>query len=385
MNLIKLKQEQKKAVLVFTDIYSQVKNSLIHTNVKNLTALQSIEESELKSLSETILVNPVFSLRFKIGSPNPSTLVGSGQLEKILNVAEEKNADLIIFNCDLSPRIQRNLEEVSGLCVIDRREVIIQIFADRAQTREAVLQARLAQLEYSMPRLTRKWTGLSQQRGGVKGSRGAGEKKLELDKRRLRTEISKLRKEVEKVRVQRNVQRKSRTEGNKKIGAIVGYTNAGKSSLLKKLSGTDIFAENKLFATLDSETRKIFFPNKTGGVQFLLTDTVGFVSNLPHQLIDAFHSTLEEAALADFLIILCDASHPAMCECLAVTQSVLEELNCGKKNAIIVINKIDCVFDPASLLQLKTRYPEAVEISLKTGEGLDFLKIKLEEIVNTVL
>ncbi len=376
--------EQKKAILIFTDIYKPPKpNTFVPQNEKAFSVLKEIEEKELENLTETILINPIFSMRFKINKQNPATLVGKGQLEKIAIQAEETNAEIIVFNSDLSPRIQRNLEAALGICVIDRREVIIQIFADRAQTREAVLQAQLAQLEYSMPRLTRRWVGMAQQRGGVKGSRGAGEKKLELDRRRLALEISKLKKEVKKVRTQRQVQRKSRLSGNKKIGAIVGYTNAGKSSLLKKLSGTNIFAEDKLFATLDAETRKIFIQNKTGAAQFLLTDTVGFVDNLPHQLIDAFRSTLEEAALADFLLIVCDASHPAMRQCLEVTNTVLQELHCTDKPKLIAINKTDKTFDPAEVLALKHRYPEAIEISVKTGEGLKTLNTAIFKILQT--
>ncbi|EFW36994.1 GTPase HflX [Treponema phagedenis] len=375
MNLQELKQEQKKALLIFTDVYSE--KIIGNYNVKSFAALKAIEEEELKNLTETIFVNPVFSLRFNINTRNPATFVGSGQLEKIAETASEENADVIIFNSDLSPRVQRNLEAALDLCVIDRREVIIQIFADRAQTREAVVQAQLARLEYSMPRLTRRWTGLAQQRGGVKGSRGAGEKKLELDRRRVRTEITRLKNEVEKVRVQRTVQRKNRIFGSKKIGAIVGYTNSGKSSLLKKLSGTEIFTEDKLFATLDAETRKIYFENELGSAQFLLTDTVGFVSNLPHQLIDAFRSTLEEAAIADFLLIICDASHPAMRECLNVTMEVLHELNCADKPTVIAINKMDAPFDPTEIMALKTQHPEAVEISVKTGLGIENLKTAL--------
>ena len=247
------------------------------------------------------------------------------------------------------------------------------------------MQAELARLEYSMPRLTLRWTSLAQQRGGAKGtrgaSRGAGEKKLELDRRRLKTEITKLKKEVERVRLQRSEQRKTRLNGDKKIGAIVGYTNAGKSSLLKKLSGAEVFTEDKLFATLDAETRKVFLQTGEKNIQILLTDTVGFVSNLPHQLIDAFRSTLEEAALADFLIIVCDAAHPAMPECLEVTKKVLDELSCSDKPAIIAINKMDAVFDEAQILSLKERYPEAVEISVKTGQGLEGLKEKIADII----
>ena len=381
--------ETKKALLIFTDIFSgPASSSHISRSTlqeKSAKALKEIEEKELKSLVETIFLKPLSSLRFRIAKENPATLVGSGQLEKIAQAIEEEGADLVVFNSAVSPRIQRNLEAALNTCVIDRSEVIIQIFADRAQTREAVLQAELARLEYSMPRLTRRWTSLAQQRGGAKGtrgaSRGAGEKKLELDRRRLKTEIAKLKKEVERVRLQRSEQRKTRLNGDKKIGAIVGYTNAGKSSLLKKLSGAEVFTEDKLFATLDAETRKVFLQTGEKNIQILLTDTVGFVSNLPHQLIDAFRSTLEEAALADFLIIVCDAAHPAMPECLEVTKKVLDELSCSDKPSIIAINKIDEVFDEAQILSLKERYPEAVEISVKTGEGLEGLKKKITDII----
>lgn len=381
--------ETKNALLIFTDIFSgPASNSHISRSTlqeKSAEALKEIEEKELKSLVETIFLKPLSSLRFRIAKENPATLVGSGQLEKIAQAIEEEGADLVVFNSAVSPRIQRNLEAALNTCVIDRSEVIIQIFADRAQTREAVLQAELARLEYSMPRLTRRWTSLAQQRGGAKGtrgaSRGAGEKKLELDRRRLKTEIAKLKKEVERVRLQRSEQRKTRLNGDKKIGAIVGYTNAGKSSLLKKLSGAEVFTEDKLFATLDAETRKVFLQTGEKNIQILLTDTVGFVSNLPHQLIDAFRSTLEEAALADFLIIVCDAAHPAMPECLEVTKKVLNELSCSDKPSIIAINKMDEVFDEAQLLSLKERYPDAVEISVKTGQGLECLKEKITDII----
>ena len=381
--------EIKKALLIFTDIFlGPASNSHISRSTlqkKSAEALKEIEEKELKSLVETIFLKPLSSLRFRIAKENPATLVGSGQLEKIAQAIEEERADLVVFNSAVSPRIQRNLEAALNTCVIDRSEVIIQIFADRAQTREAVLQAELARLEYSMPRLTRRWTSLAQQRGGAKGtrgaSRGAGEKKLELDRRRLKTEIAKLKREVERVRLQRSEQRKTRLNGDKKIGAIVGYTNAGKSSLLKKLSGAEVFTEDKLFATLDAETRKVFLQTGEKNIQILLTDTVGFVSNLPHQLIDAFRSTLEETALADFLIIVCDAAHPAMPECLEVTKKVLDELSCSDKPSIIAINKMDDIFDEAQLLNLKERYPEAVEISVTTGQGLEGLKKKITDII----
>lgn len=372
--------ENKKAVLVFTDFKNGFKKDNFSDKILDSNAssvMKTIEEDELESLAKNIYIEPVYKIRFNVLSFNPSTFIGSGQAERIRLIANEADAEVVIFNHDLSPRIQRNLEALLNLCVIDRSEVIIQIFADRARTTEAALQAQLAHLEYSMPRLTRKWVSLSQQRGGVKGSRGSGEKKLELDKRRLRKEITKLKKEVEKVKLHREVQRKSRITAAKKIGAIVGYTNAGKSSLLKKLSGTDIFAENKLFATLDAETRKIFFQSETGGVSMLLTDTVGFINNLPHQLIDSFRSTLEEVVIADFLIIVCDASHPAMAQCFSVTNLVLNQLGCGDKPTMIVINKTDSVFSQTDFIAFKTQYPESIEISVKTGFGLENLKLKL--------
>ena len=383
MNPSPLQTEESphRAVLVFTDIRvprKEAEQSLFRAEDLRRLALQNMEESELRSLTAAVFVHPESSVRFKIAKPNPATLIGSGQLKKLAEAAAAAKADIIVFNADISPRIQRNLEAVLDLCVIDRREVIIRIFADRAETREAVLQARLARLEYSMPRLTRRWIALEQQRGGVKGSRGLGEKRLELDKRRLRAEIVRLKKDIEKVRMQRGLRRKSRMTGGQKIGAVVGYTNAGKSSLLKKLSGTDIFAEDKLFATLDAETRKVYLPD---GTRFLLTDTVGFVSGLPHQLIDAFRSTLEEAALADFLLIVCDASHPAVSECLSVTETILEELHCGEKTKLVVINKTDSVFDSAEIAKIKARYPDSAEISLKTGAGLDALKTRLSKLV----
>lgn len=334
----------------------------------------SVQEDELKSLCGTAEIKVKGIIRFRIEKNNSSLLIGKGQAEKLRTEAENCGANLIVFDNDISPRFQRNLEALLNIPVIDRREIIIRIFAAGARTKEAILQIKLAQLEYSLPRLTGGNDGLSQQRGGVKGSRGYGEKLLELDKRKIKAEITKLRKDIAEIKKYREVQRKNRMRGNKKTGAIVGYTNSGKSSLLKKLSGTDIFAEDKLFATLDAETRRV---NLSESVQILLTDTVGFVSNLPHQLVDAFRSTLEEAALADFLIIVCDASHPDIEKCFAVTNEVLEDLGCGEKPFIILINKSDNIFDKNAVFNMLNKYPQAMLISVKTGEGLPQLKQKL--------
>ena len=216
-------------------------------------------------------------------------------------------ADCSIFDDDISPSQQRNWEALSELCVIDRREVILDIFTARANTREAVLQVGLARMEYSLPRLTRAWTHLSRQRGGARGNRGEGETQLEVDRRIVLRKINRMKKELIKVKSNRATMRRLRTSIPEPTASLVGYTNAGKSSLLNALSGTDVFVENKLFATLDTTARKI---SPEGGKQFLLTDIVGFIRKLPHSLVETFKSTLEETHYADFLLLLLDASSP---------------------------------------------------------------------------
>lgn len=308
-------------------------------------------------------------------------MIGSGKVEQLKALIEEKKEpDLIVFDCPISPRVQRNLESILSICVIDRDEVILQIFADRAATKEAVLQVELARLEYSLPRLTRRWTSLGRQHGGVKGTRGEGEKKqLELDRRQIQEKIVSLKAQLEKVVQQRNTQRSQRMNTNIPTGAIVGYTNSGKSSLLNALTSAGVLAENKLFATLDPTTRKVKLP---GGEEILLSDTVGFVSDLPHHLVQAFKSTLEEARFADFLIIVCDAAHPNMLASYTTTVEVLEELGCTeKKPAIVLANKMDMVSDSFAVSRLKSLYPVVIETSIKEGTGLDAL---LEQITKTL-
>jgi len=298
------------------------------------------KRDELESLCSTAGIRTVGWSHFKIKAINPATYIGKGQLERLLWQAQENEADLIVFNNALSPRIQRNLEAVSDLCVIDRQEIILQIFAQRAQTREASLQVQLARLQYSLPRLTRRWANLSQQRGGVRGSKGSGEKQLELDRRAAQNRINILKKRIAEISVQRNVQRHGRSINDIASIAIAGYTNSGKSTLLNRLSGAGVLAQNMLFATLDTTTRRISLKD---GTPVLLTDTVGFVSDLPHELVDAFRSTLEETALADALIIVLDASSPDLLLHWDTTKEVLTSLNAFDKPKLVILNKMDLV------------------------------------------
>jgi len=300
------------------------------------------KRDELESLCSTAGIRTVGWSNFKVKAINPATYIGKGQLSRLLWLAQENEADLIVFNNALSPRIQRNLETETDLCVIDRQEIILQIFAQRAQTREASLQVQLARLQYSLPRLTRRWANLSQQRGGVRGSKGSGEKQLELDRRAAQNRINILKKRIAEISVQRNVQRHGRSINDIASVAIAGYTNSGKSTLLNRLSGAGVLAQNMLFATLDTTTRRISLKD---GTPVLLTDTVGFVSDLPHELVDAFRSTLEEAALADALIIVLDASSPDLLLHWETTKEVLTSLNAFDKPKLVILNKMDLVTD----------------------------------------
>lgn len=306
---------------------------------------------------------------------HPRYLVGSGKASEIVQKAETEGLNLIVFDNELSPSQQRNWETLAGCPVIDRQEVILDIFARRAQTREARLQIELARTEYSLPRLTRAWGHLVRQGGGI-GGRGEGESQLEQDKRRLRGQIDRLRRELQQVRAARATQRKDRQRTPVPNAAIVGYTNSGKSSLLRRLTGAEVLVEDKLFATLDTTTRRIDLPNKQ---PLLLTDTVGFVRRLPHRLVEAFNATLEESVLADFLIHVLDASQPAVLEFYQTTVRVLAELGSHDKQVLIVFNKIDKVEDPAVITHLRMHFPEALFVSVHTGEGIDALVERIGE------
>jgi len=304
-------------------------------------------------------------------------LIGAGKAQEIADFAKSEKCDVLIFDNELTPSQQRNWEELAGMTVADRHEIILDIFGARAQSREARIQVDLARMEYSLPRLTRAWSHLGQQGGGI-GAKGEGESQLEQDKRKIRLQIDRLKRELEVVRRSRATQRKNRKRAPVPNAAIVGYTNVGKSSLLRRLTGADVLVENKLFATLDTTTRKIALPNKQ---PLVLTDTVGFVRNLPHQLVEAFNATLEEAAFSDFLIHVLDASEPNVMEFYNTTMRVLNDLEADTRQMLIVLNKVDKVSDPAALFALRRHFPNAVSVSAVTGEGIEELIERISEFV----
>lgn len=331
---------------------------------------------ELRELVENLGIVVVRTVLVNMrGGEQPKYLIGSGKTAELIAAAKEEGCDLIVFDQDLSPAQQRNWEEDSGLAVIDRQEVILEIFADRAQTREAVLQVALARMEYSLPRLKRAWTHLSRQRGkGAMG--GEGETQLEQDRRLVRDRIAHLKAELEQVLQQREVQRRKRMRKPVPGAAIVGYTNAGKSSLLNRLTGAHVLAADKLFATLDPTTRQLPLPD---GRTLLLTDTVGFIRRLPHRLVEAFKATLEEVVVSDFIIHVLDVANPNVEHHFATTMDVLDELGAAEKPMITVFNKVDAA-DPNTLVQMRARHPEALFISVRTGEGLDRLLARCAEL-----
>jgi GTPase len=333
---------------------------------------------ELNSLVNSLGIPIAESLLVRVAYPSPRYFVGAGKAEEIFSQAKRIGAEVIIFDNELSPAQQRNWEAMVGIAVIDRQEVILDIFARRAQTKEARLQVDLARMEYSLPRLTRAWGHLNRQAGGL-GGKGEGETQLETDRRLVRRRISHLKEDLELVRSRRATQRKQRVRLPLPSCAIVGYTNAGKSALLKKLTGARVLVEDKLFATLDTTTRRVELPSGQG---LLLADTVGFVRNLPHHLVEAFKATLEEAVLADFLVHVLDASHPQVYDFCATTIKVLEELGVDSKKMITVLNKVDCIPGESTLHALRLHFPDSVFISALTGRGLDELLYRMAEMLS---
>ena len=329
---------------------------------------------ELAELVDTLGLEVADRILAKINKPQSGHLIGSGKAQEIVDRARALGCDVIIFDNELTPGQQRKWEELSGMAVIDREEVILDIFGGRARTREARLQVELARMEYSLPRLARAWGHLSRQQGI--GGKGEGESQLETDRRLVRRRIDQVKGELEEVRSQRATQRKQRERVPLPHAAIVGYTNAGKSSLLKKLTGADVFIEDKLFATLDPTTRRITLP---GGQPLLLTDTVGFVRKLPHRLVESFKATLEEATLSDFLVHLLDASQPEIFAFHRTTMEVLAELGAPEKKILTVFNKVDLLPDRGALNPLRRHFPDALFISAVTGEGLDELLHRMEQ------
>lgn len=324
---------------------------------------------ELEELVDTLGVPHRTKLLVPCREMHARFLLGTGKAEEISLQLKAEGFDSLIFDNELTPSQQRNWEALTGVTVLDRQEVILDIFAQRAQTHEARLQIDLARLEYALPRLTRAWGHLVRQGGGI-GAKGEGESQLEQDKRRIRVAIGRLKSELEKVRSSRSTQRKDRKRAPVPNAAIVGYTNAGKSSLLKRLTGAEVLVEDKLFATLDTTTRRIKLPSNQ---PLLLTDTVGFVRRLPHRLVEAFQATLEESVLSDFLVHVLDAGQPEVLEFYETTMKVLADLGADQKRMILVFNKVDAVADRSVLHPLRSRFPEAHFVSVHTGEGLESL------------
>lgn len=332
---------------------------------------------ELKGLTDTLGLETAGTLTLTRLEIQPAYGMGKGKAQEIVDLAKESEADCIIFDFNIEPTKQRNWEKLSKIPCFDRQEVIIRIFASRAQTKEAVLQVELARLSYSLPRLAHSYGDMARQRGGSYGSKGAGETQLELDQRRIRERIAQTKKELDLVVRTRETQRKKRGALPVPECALIGYTNAGKSSLLNALTNADAFVENKLFATLDPLTRRL---NLKDGNGILLTDTVGFISNLPHSLIDAFKSTLAEAEQADLQLIVIDASDSQAKFQYDTVIQVLKEIKAEQNNRLIVLNKWDAVKEnEINQAELQLLFPDAVKVSARTHEGFDQLSERISE------
>jgi GTP-binding protein HflX len=322
---------------------------------------------ELAGLVETAGAAVVGRLTQKRQTPDAAAYIGHGKVDELKTLVDATDADVVIFDNDLSPAQIRNLEEALSVKVLDRTEVILDIFSSRAQTHEARLAVELAQLEYSLPRLKGMWTHLSRMKMGV-GMRGPGEKQLETDRRLAERRIRDLRRDLEAI--QRRKEREVAGRRDRMTVSLVGYTNAGKSTLMNALTDAQVLAENKLFATLDTRTRRWQLP---GWGPVLLSDTVGFIRDLPHGLIASFKATLEEARQADLLIHVADASSPTALDQISAVYEVLRELGIEEKDTLLALNKVDQVEDPALLQSIRSLYPSAVPISARTGEGLSRL------------
>ncbi len=365
---------------------------LVGVEIRDHPGLLPLSDSlaELELLADTAGLVVVGTLTQKLDSPHPATLLGSGKVEELKTLVIELGANAVILDDELSPRQQRELEEIMGeeIKVIDRTALILDIFASHARTREGAVQVELAQYEYRLPRLTNAWTHLARQAGGRAGGasggvgvRGPGETQLEVDRREIDRRISFLKRELADIQKQRRQHREQRRKTETPVVALVGYTNAGKSTLLNALSGADVRAEDRLFATLDPTTRRVVLPS---GQPVLLTDTVGFIQKLPTMLVAAFRATLEEVTEADLLVHIVDLSHANMDEQIAAVEEVLEQIGAGDKPVVTALNKVDNVNREAEgvqqrLADAEAEYPNAVLISARTGEGLDALASILDE------
>lgn len=362
-DLVELKEIEERVILV-----------AVSTEEESLAAASLDELEELVETAGAVTVDKIIQNRERI---HPGTYLGKGKIEEVKERVWELNATGIVCDDELSPAQLRNLEDALDTKVMDRTMVILDIFASRATTREGKIQVELAQLKYRAARLVGLRNSLSRLGGGI-GTRGPGEKKLEADRRLIHDRIGQLKAELEDVKRHRDVARQQRTRNHTLVAAIVGYTNAGKSTLLNTLTDAGILAEDKLFATLDPTTRNLELP---GGEQILLTDTVGFIRKLPHNLIEAFKSTLEEAKYSDIILHVVDCSNPQMDMQMYVVYETLKDLGVHDKEVITVFNKIDAAGEMRIPRDLSSDYQ--VKISAKTGEGLDELLNLLESILRS--
>lgn len=335
------------------------------------------KEMEIRSLLETLSIRVAFHIPFTVKEENPNTFIGPGQAVEASRIADETGCDTVVINSFISARMEKNLTSILSLPLMDRESVILSIFLKNAHSKEALLQIEKAEAEYLRPRLRGRLENLEQQRGGVKGSKGLGERLIELDRRKLDRRINVLTKELERIEKIRATQKKERKDGTVFSFALVGYTNAGKSSIMNALTGADVLIEDKLFATLDTTTRKMKLKN---GEIVLLSDTVGFIEDLPHRLISAFSSTLNEALDANALIIVQDLESPNSYDNFLTTVDTLKELGAEEKVKLLVLNKVDKEYDDYNTIRLKNYGYDYVVTSVKENIGLDELLQKLEDI-----
>ncbi len=349
---------------------------LIGVELKSRSGRELAESlAELAELAATAGAKVVGEAVQKLVSPDPSTFIGKGKADELAKRALESEVDTVIFDDELTPAQSRNLEKVFNCKILDRTALILDIFAHRARTKEGKLQIELAQLQHLLPRLTRFWGHLSRQKGGIGMRGGEGETQLETDRRRVQDRIAHIERDLEVVRRQRSTQRNARQRKNWALASIVGYTNAGKSSLLNTLTGAGVLAEDKLFATLDPTTRRLRLPTNQN---VLLTDTVGFIRKLPHGLVEAFKATLEEVVQADLLVHVVDVSHPQAEEQILAVDAVLKEIGAEGKPMLMVFNKIDQLKGAEAVLaRFLEKHPNAVPISALTGKGVPELLSEL--------
>ncbi|MDD3926219.1 MAG: GTPase HflX [bacterium] len=359
---------------------------LLETAVIAAIYLSSIDEAEidedmaeLNRLADTAGARVIARVTQRRQDPDPSYFLGKGKLEELKEIVISDNADLVIINNQLTPLQQRNMEAALEVKVVDRTALILDIFAQRARTREGQLQVELAQLNYLLPRLIGKGIEMSRLGGGIGTRGGPGETKLETDRRRIRRQIARLEDELEKVRKQRLLQSQPRHDVPVMVAALVGYTNAGKSTLFNTLTGADVLVENRLFATLDPTLRRLRLPN---GQTIVLSDTVGFIRNLPHSVVAAFRATLEEVVEADIIIHVVDSANPLSHRQSDAVYEVLEELGVADKPIITVLNKVDLAEDPESVQHLADTAERTVAVSALNGTGLEDLLDEMIELMN---